>query len=86
MKHTITICVGSSCFARGNAENVDVAEAYIAENGFHDEACIELGGILCRGRCAEGPIVIVDGQEHTKVNAASMLALLQETLPKQAIA
>ncbi len=85
MKHTITICVGSACFSRGNSENIDTAETYIAENGYSDEAVLSLGGTLCRGRCAEGPIIIVDGREYTNVNAAAMLSILRETLPSKSV-
>ena len=30
MKHTITICMGSSCFARGNKRNLKIIEEYLA--------------------------------------------------------
>ncbi len=81
MKHTLVICVGSSCFSRGNGANVDTAESYIAANGYNDEAVVELSGTLCRNRCSEGPIVIVDGREYTKVDGEKFLAVLRETLP-----
>lgn len=36
-KPKIVICLGSSCFARGNEENIRVVEAYLAENSYRDE-------------------------------------------------
>ena len=30
MKHTIVICMGSSCFARGNKRNLKIIEEYLA--------------------------------------------------------
>ena len=29
----ITVCMGSSCFARGNDQNLEFIEKYIKENG-----------------------------------------------------
>ena len=36
----ITVCMGSSCFARGNDQNLEFIEKYIKEKGL--EAEIEL--------------------------------------------
>lgn len=30
---TIKVCMGSSCFARGNAANLDYIENFVKENG-----------------------------------------------------
>ena len=66
-KPKIVVCLGSSCFARGNEENIDVD--------------VELSGTLCQGRCAEGPNVIVDGKIYSKVDPGVMLDILRRTLP-----
>jgi NADH:ubiquinone oxidoreductase subunit E len=31
-QHTVKVCMGSSCFARGNLENLNFLETYIKEN------------------------------------------------------
>ena len=31
-KLNITVCMGSSCFARGNAQNLELIENYIKDN------------------------------------------------------
>ena len=71
----ITICMGSSCFARGNARNVELAEEFLDK---HPEvnASVDLRGGLCCDRCAEGPNVIIDDIVHTRVDEAAMRALL----------
>ena len=33
-KHNIKVCMGSSCFARGNLDNLNFLESYIKENKF----------------------------------------------------
>ena len=47
MKHTISICMGSSCFARGNKRNLKLIEEYIAK--YHIDCA--LTGRGCVGKC-----------------------------------
>lgn len=79
MKPTsVVICLGSSCFSRGNARNVEIAEKYLAAHGLRDEVDIDLSGGLCAGCCAEGPIVSIGGRNYTRVDGDVMLDLLKE--------
>lgn len=48
-KIIITVCMGSSCYARGNAANLEFIENYIKDNGL--EAVIDLAGARCEGKC-----------------------------------
>ncbi len=77
MKPKITICVGSSCFARGNEKNVQIAEDFLAERGLKDEVDVDLSGSLCSGNCAAGPIVIVNGKIYTKVDQGVMHDIME---------
>lgn len=51
----ITLCLGSSCHARGNRHRVETLKAQFAARGLS----LELTGSLCLGRCAEGPVALV---------------------------
>lgn len=74
----IVICLGSSCFARGNAENLEVTKKYIrAENS---KAKVRLTARLCQDQCKEGPNVLINGTIHHVVTAAKMLQLLETAL------
>ncbi len=79
----IKICIGSSCFARGNAANVEVAEKFLQQHGLKDDVDVDLSGGLCTGNCADGPIVFVDDQLYTHVNREKMLEILNSTFPQQ---
>jgi NADH:ubiquinone oxidoreductase subunit E len=57
--------MGSACFVRGNAQNLEFIENYIKENNLN--AKIELAGSRCEGKCADGPNIIVNGQTYYKV-------------------
>ena len=76
-KHNITVCMGSSCFARGNEQNLEFIEKYIKENGL--EAEIELAGNRCEGKCATGPNIIIDGVEYTEMNEEKLEKILKST-------
>lgn len=79
----ITICMGSSCFARGNEKNVAYCEKFLAARGLRDEVDVVLGASLCTGNCAQGPIVIVDGNVHTQVDEGVMSDILNRLFPAE---
>jgi NADH:ubiquinone oxidoreductase subunit E len=74
----IDICMGSSCFARGNAENLRMVREYVARNC--PEAVVNLRGTLCREQCSSGPSITIDGREHRAVTPGSVLELLDREL------
>ncbi len=73
-KLNITVCMGSSCFARGNAQNLELIENYIKDNGLDAE--IDLSGARCSGICAKGPNIIVNGVEYNNVTEEKVLEIL----------
>ena len=77
----ITICIGSSCFSRGNERNVEVVQKFLEENNLKDEIDVELEGSLCKGRCADGPIILVDDKVYTKVDSGVMLDIMKKLFP-----
>ena len=75
-KLNITVCMGSSCFARGNASNLEFIEKYIKENGL--EAEIDLAGARCEGKCVSGPNITINGVEYTEVDEEKLKQTLDE--------
>ncbi len=73
---TIKICMGSSCFARGNDQNLEFIEKYIKENNL--EAKIEITGSRCENICAKGPNIIIDGVNYYGVDKIKLEELLKE--------
>lgn len=80
----ITICVGSSCFARGNGKNVEFAEKYLAARGLKDAIDFDMDGCLCMNDCAVGPVVTVDGKVYTHVDEGLMRDILDGLFPEKA--
>ncbi len=58
--------MGSSCFARGNDENLNFIESYTKEKGLDAE--IELIGSRCENQCAEGPNIMINDKYYGNMN------------------
>ena len=59
-KTKIVICMGSSCFARGNAKSLEAVEAFLKKHELGAE--VELSGSLCEGNCGKGPNIAIGGK------------------------
>lgn len=75
-KIEVTVCMGSACFARGNAQNLEFIENYIKEHNL--TATIELVGSRCEGKCAEGPNIKINGKDYCKVDEKKIKKILEE--------
>jgi len=71
----IVICMGSSCFARGNWENLRVLKEYLEHNQL--DASVQLCGQLCHEQCNQGPNLTIQGRMFNGVSPASLIALLE---------
>jgi NADH:ubiquinone oxidoreductase subunit E len=77
-KHKITICLGSSCFSRGNEENLELVKEFLQVHELKDE--IEFRGHLCQERCNKGPVIEIDGQIFQNITSASVVPILEKHL------
>jgi NADH:ubiquinone oxidoreductase subunit E len=71
----IAVCMGSSCFARGNDRNLAVLEAYLARHEL--DAAVSLTGTRCESACSHGPNIRIDGTLHRMVDEGTLLDLLE---------
>ena len=58
--------MGSSCFARGNLQNLNFLENYIKDNNLDAE--IELIGGLCEEKCESGPNIYINDKFYNEVD------------------
>lgn len=72
----IKICMGSSCYARGNDENIETLENYINEH--KEDSKIELIGLRCTNKCEKGPIIIINGKEYCNISYLELKKILEE--------
>jgi len=81
MGYFIKICMGSSCYSRGNQENLERIERYLTERQI--ECLVDLRGSRCEGLCSEGPIIEINGEIHGSVTADTIDQLLDQQLVVQ---
>lgn len=74
----VELCMGSSCFARGNAKALGYLESFIEQNGLAER--IELTGHLCLESCSHGPNVKIGDITHTSVRPEEIVALVKQAL------
>lgn len=82
MAHRIEmqICLGSSCFSRGNKEVVLFIREYIRTNHLEDRVIFRGG--RCMGRCSNGPNLIINGVPTEGVTLAKIEGILEKEFGK----
>lgn len=70
----IVICMGSSCFARGNRKNLELVERFLLEHGL--DIPVRLAGSRCENACQEGPNISINGVMYHQVDAGALIDLL----------
>ena len=76
--YTIEICMGSSCFARGNRESLGIIESFLKTHKLLDR--VELKGSLCMECCGNGPHVTINNTSYKGVRPAEMGSILEREL------
>lgn len=72
----IEICLGSSCFSRGNREAVLVIREYLRKNHLDDKVIFK--GARCLNRCNEGPFIIINGKTFEQSGIPDLGKLLEQ--------
>lgn len=79
-KIVVTICLGSSCFARGNNNNLRFIQSYFAEKKLND--MVAFSGHLCEEVCQKGPTIKIDGQAYYGVTPQILKPILDSHFNK----
>ena len=77
-RKSVVICMGSSCFSRGNKRNIEVIQQYLAANPMPEP--VDFKGHLCEGQCSLGPNITLNGVMHHGLDPVVLSGLLQEQL------
>lgn len=77
-KNQIIICQGSSCFSRGNKENLKAIQSYLSSNDL--ESKVAFKGQLCTENCQQSPVIIVNGKVFSDVKPEDIERILIENL------
>lgn len=74
-KTEIIICLGSSCFARGNKKMVQVIQQFLKQNYLEDKVLFR--GAHCFGQCGDGPVIKVDDEFIRTADEGEVVAFLK---------
>lgn len=81
MKKEIVICLGSSCFSRGNKQTVQLIKDYLKSHQLEDQVFFH--GNHCNENCENGPIIKVDGKEYQNVTPENVMYLLEKLFTEE---
>ena len=65
MSDEIIICMGSSCFSRGNKSSLGIIKKYLKDKGLENKVVFR--GSHCFGECENGPVLNIGGRKFTRV-------------------
>jgi len=77
----IKICMGSSCFSRGNKTTLQVIQKYLKDHQL--ERDVILKGNHCFSDCSAGPVVKIGTRVYEHVSSDSILEILENELGDQ---
>ena len=70
------ICLGSSCFSRGNKDVVMFIKEYLRKNHLDDK--VIFSGARCMGLCSNGPNLTINGVEVEGVTLSKIESILEK--------
>ena len=74
------ICMGSSCFSRGNKDVAIFIKDYLKQH--HLEGKVIFKGARCMGNCTNGPNLLINGKITEGINMAVIESILDKELAK----
>lgn len=75
LKKEIKICLGSSCFSRGNKQTLQVVQKYLKDHNL--ERDVILKGNHCFSNCNAGPTIKIGDKVYEQVSSESVLEILE---------
>jgi len=77
-RQKIVLCLGSSCFARGNQELIPVIRRYINRKQLEDK--VDFKGDHCFDNCSNGPNIMIGTRLFQGVTVNNIEKILDEGL------
>lgn len=75
-KIAIKICLGSSCYTRGNDQVLETIKDFIKNNNLSEK--VDFRGTLCSGNCQHGPNLKIGSKKYIAVDSSSVIKYLSE--------
>jgi len=74
------ICLGSSCFSRGNKDVVMFIKDYMRKNHLEDKFIFK--GARCMGHCSNGPNIMINDELIEDVNISKIESILEREVAR----
>jgi NADH-quinone oxidoreductase subunit E len=77
-RHEIHVCNGSSCHAKGSQKVIDAVQETIGIVSGETDSNLtySLKTTTCLGCCTAGPMIVIDGESHEKVDSTNVAGIL----------
>lgn len=75
-KHEIIVCMGSSCFARGNKATLQKIKDYLKRNNLEEKVVFK--GNRCFDKCGKGPNLMIDDKMFHQVTEDNVETILDQ--------
>ena len=75
LKKEIKICLGSSCFSRGNKKTLQVIQKYLKDHQL--ERDVILKGNHCFNNCSTGPVMHIGGKLYEQLKSETVPEILE---------
>ncbi|MBI9052792.1 MAG: NAD(P)H-dependent oxidoreductase subunit E [Bacteroidales bacterium] len=79
-KTKLILCLGSSCYSRGNQYVLEIVKQYIKDHNLKDE--VDFRGQLCTGNCSHGPVMKINDVKHENVDINNIQKILDQYFSK----
>jgi len=79
----ISICLGSSCFSRGNQSTVHLIKEYLWKNKLNDR--VYFRGAHCFNECKSGPTLKINDELIYGINADNVITIIKKALEEYQI-
>jgi len=77
-KLEIRICLGSSCYSRGNEKILEVVKTYIDQHNLTQK--VDFRGKLCSCNCNKGPNIRFGDKEYNGVSQSNIGLIMEDAL------
>ena len=81
LRKEIRICMGSSCFSRGNKNTLGLIQRYLREHQLENDVILK--GNHCFDHCSEGPTLRIGGKTYTHVSVENITEIMEREFGDQ---
>lgn len=71
----VRVCLGSSCYVRGNDKMLAFLEDYVQKN--NKKVQIELVGCRCSNLCQDGPNLFINDKRYSRLTPKELVSILE---------